>query len=108
MATSAGPCRFGQYHIFMEDLVRRLGIPNVAMLSLTSENSYAGLGNEFQLNVWSGLIVSDVMEDIRSMMLANAVDTETAIKIFDEEWDNTSEKFTIIPTNNCRHCTLQK
>jgi len=86
MPTGSGPCRFGQYYIFMEDLVRRLGIPNVAIFSLTSENSYAGLGNDFQLKVWWGVIVSDVMEDIRSMLLTNATDTHEAIRIFNEEW----------------------
>ncbi|UCD32081.1 MAG: hypothetical protein JSV38_15190 [Desulfobacterales bacterium] len=69
--------------------MKKLGIPNVAMFSLTSENSYAGLGNDFQLKVWWGVIVSDAMEDIRSMLLANAIDPEEAIQIFDEEWDTT-------------------
>ena len=71
----------------MEDLVKKLDIPNVAMFSLTSENSYAGLGNDFQLKAWWGVIISDAMEDIRSMLLANAIDTEGAIKIFDEAWE---------------------
>ena len=86
MPTGSGPCRFGQYHIFMEDLIRRLKIPNVALFSLTSENSYAGLGNAFQLKVWWGIVISDLMEDIRSMILANATDTQAAIRIFDQEW----------------------
>jgi predicted CoA-substrate-specific enzyme activase len=95
MPTGAGPCRFGQYHIFMEDLVRRLEIPDVAVLSLTSENSYAGLGSDIQLKAWWAVIVSDVMEDIRSMILVNATDPEAAIRIFYEEWNiilNTLEK----------------
>ena len=87
MPTGSGPCRFGQYQIFMEDLVRRLEIPNVALFSLTSENSYAGWGNNFQLKVWWGIIVSDTMEDIRSMILANATDVGAAISILDQEWD---------------------
>ncbi|MBU4184818.1 MAG: activase, partial [Proteobacteria bacterium] len=86
MPTGSGPCRFGQYHIFMEDLVKKLEIPDVAMLSLSSENAYAGMGSDFQLHAWSAIIVSDVMEDIRSMILANAADTEEAVKIFNEEW----------------------
>ena len=88
MPTSAGPCRFGQYQIFMEDLIRRQEIPNVALFSLTSENSYGGMGNDFQLKLWWGIVVSDIMEDIRSMMLANATDVEAAIEIFDKEWDS--------------------
>ena len=86
MVTGSGPCRFGQYQIFMKDLVRRLEIPDVAIFSLTSENSYAGMGNDFQLRAWCAVVVSDIMEDIRSMLLANAVNVESAMQIFNNEW----------------------
>ena len=87
MPSSAGPCRFGQYRIFMEDLIRKQRIPDVAVFSLTSENSYAGMGNRFQLKLWWGIVVSDLMEDIRSMILANAVDVESGLEVFDDGWD---------------------
>lgn len=87
-ATGSGPCRFGQYSIFMEDLVNRFEIPNVALLTLTSENSYVGLGNDFETRAWWAVIVSDVMEDIRSMILTNAVDSPAAMKMFEEEWQH--------------------
>jgi predicted nucleotide-binding protein (sugar kinase/HSP70/actin superfamily) len=87
-ATGSGPCRFGQYSIFMEDLVRRLEIPDVALLTLTSENSYVGLGTDFETRGWWAVIVSDVMEDIRSMILTNAADSAAAIKIFEQEWQH--------------------
>ena len=93
MLTGSGPCRFGQYRIFMEDLVKREEIPDVALFSLTSENSYAGLGNDFHLKAWCSVIVSDTMEDIRSMLLTNAVDVESAIHIFNEEWGLIVDKF---------------
>lgn len=86
MPTGSGPCRFGQYYVFMEDLLKRLNIPDVALLSLSSENSYAGLGNDFQVKAWWAVIVSDVMEDIRSMILANAVDVDKGMEVFDKEW----------------------
>jgi len=95
MATGSGPCRFGQYRIFMEDLIRKKEIPNVALFSLTSENSYAGMGNDFHLKAWWGVIVSDIMEDIRSMILANAVDTETGVKIFDDAWNSIIDELEI-------------
>ncbi|MBW2197857.1 MAG: activase, partial [Deltaproteobacteria bacterium] len=95
MPTSSGPCRFGQYRIFMEDLIRKKEIPNVAIFSLTSVNAYAGMGNNFQLKLWWGIVVSDVMEDIRSMILANAVDTEAGIKVFDDAWDSIIGKLEI-------------
>jgi predicted nucleotide-binding protein (sugar kinase/HSP70/actin superfamily) len=86
MPTGSGPCRFGQYCIFMEDLVRRHELPNVAIFSLTSENSYLGLGVDFQRRGWWAIVVSDVMEDIRSMILANARDIDSAMNVFQEEW----------------------
>lgn len=86
MPTASGPCRFGQYCIFMEDLVKRLELPDVALFSLTSENSYMGLGNDSKLSAWVGIVISDVMEDIRSMILANATDTGEAKEIFNKEW----------------------
>jgi predicted CoA-substrate-specific enzyme activase len=84
--TGSGPCRFGQYYIFMEDLVKRLEIPNVALLTLTSENSYVGMGKDFESRGWWAVVASDVMEDIRSMLLANAADTTAAMGVFAEEW----------------------
>ncbi len=86
MATASGPCRFGQYAIFMEDLIRKRKIPDVALLSLSSENSYGGLGWRFELWMWRALVVSDVMEDMRSMLLANACDPDAAMGLFEQEW----------------------
>ena len=85
-ATGSGPCRFGQYYIFLEDLVKRLEIPNVALMTLSSENSYVGMGEDFDRRAWWAVVVSDVMEDIRSMLLTNAVDTDSAMALFEKEW----------------------
>jgi predicted nucleotide-binding protein (sugar kinase/HSP70/actin superfamily) len=82
MPTGAGPCRFGQYHQFMEHLVERLRLTDVAMLSLTSENSYAGMSGGFHASAWRGIVISDVMEDVRSMLLANAADRPSAMETF--------------------------
>jgi len=86
LATGTGPCRFGQYYIFMEDLIRRLEIPDVAIFTLSSENSYLGLNKSIERKTWYSLVTSDIMEDIRSMLLANADDTAIALKLFDSEW----------------------
>jgi predicted CoA-substrate-specific enzyme activase len=85
-ATGTGPCRFGQYYIFMEDLIKRLEIPDVALFTLSSENSYVGMGKNFESRGWWAVVVADVMEDIRSMSLANAVDPQRAMKTFEEQW----------------------
>jgi predicted CoA-substrate-specific enzyme activase len=84
-AGGSGPCRFGQYSIFMTDLIRRLEIPDVALLTLTSENGYAGFDMDFQRRGWWAIVVSDVMEDIRSMLLVAAADVPSALALFEAE-----------------------
>jgi predicted CoA-substrate-specific enzyme activase len=86
MPTGSGPCRFGQYYVYMEDLIRRLEIPNVALLALSSDNSYVGMDKHFERHAWWAVVVSDVMEDIRSMLLAAAADPGTAMQAYEEEW----------------------
>ncbi len=87
MASACGPCRFGQYHIFMEDLIKRLQIPDVAILLLTSENSYWDIAGSFNyFKAWAAVVISDFMEDARSMILANARDVEKATEIFETQW----------------------
>jgi len=85
-ATGSGPCRFGQYSIFMEDLIKRLQIPDVALFTLSDEDSYGGMDKDFETRAWWAVVVADVMEDIRSMILANALDPQKAIGIFEEDW----------------------
>ncbi len=88
MATTSGPCRFGQYAIFMEDLIRRHRIPDVAMFSLNSEDGYHGLESGAEQRIWWGLVISDILEDIRTMLLANAEDVPGALAAFEGIWQD--------------------
>ena len=85
-ATGSGPCRFGQYYIFMEDLIKRLQIPDVALFTLSAEDSYGGMEKDFDTRAWWAVVVADVMEDIRSMILANAIVPQKALDLFEMEW----------------------
>lgn len=84
MPEASGPCRFGQYNVMMRELVGQKGLKNVAMLSLTAENSYAGFGVKFALRAWQAIVLSDVLDDIYSAIIALAKDFKTAKVIFDE------------------------
>ncbi len=86
MPTASGPCRFGQYFHYIQNLIKRLEIPDVALFSLSCENSYMGMKKDFHLKAWCAIVVSDIMEDIRSMILANAVDVPGALDIYDRQW----------------------
>ena len=82
MPTGSGPCRFGQYYIFMEHLVHKMRIPDVAMFSISSDDGYSGLPSVVHRRSWWAVVVSDVFEDIRAMLLANARQPEEALVLF--------------------------
>ena len=44
MPTAEGPCRFGQYAPFLAKVLRDIGKGDIQILSPTSKNSYADLG----------------------------------------------------------------
>ncbi|MGI6124049.1 MAG: acyl-CoA dehydratase activase [Acetivibrionales bacterium] len=84
MPEASGPCRFGQYNVMMRELVGQKGLKKVAMLSLTSENSYAGFGVKFALRAWQSVVLSDVLDDMYSAIIALAKDPVSAKKIFND------------------------
>ena len=44
MATANGPCRFGQYSIYIEKVMRDLGYDDVMMFAPSSSNGYGAEG----------------------------------------------------------------
>ncbi len=87
MPTASGPCRYGQYSIFLNDLIIRLQIPDAALLSLTAEDSYSGFGGQrLSLTLWNGAIVASIFEEIYSTLLTNAVSPAEAMTAFGKEW----------------------
>ncbi|MCP4745986.1 MAG: activase [Desulfobacteraceae bacterium] len=87
MPTGSGPCRFGQYSIFMKDLIRKLQIPNVTTLSLSSDDGYIGLPANIHRRAWWAVVISDVFEDMHSMLLVNAKNPNSALQQHGEHYD---------------------
>jgi predicted nucleotide-binding protein (sugar kinase/HSP70/actin superfamily) len=52
-----------------------------------NEDGFAGLGSDFALRGIQSIITSDVLDDIRSAILANAVDPEKGIEYFYQEYN---------------------
>ncbi|HWQ72334.1 MAG TPA: acyl-CoA dehydratase activase [Desulfitobacteriaceae bacterium] len=84
MPEAPDPCRFGQYHVYTENLMQKLGIANVALLTLSSGNSYGGLGATYKLRAWISVVASDVLQDIYSAILVLAGDQKKALEVFDQ------------------------
>ena len=82
MPETDGPCRFGQYNVFLKNFIRKYKIKDVALLTLSSEDSYAGLPGSLARRAWLALNISDGLDDIYSAILALALDSTEALKTF--------------------------
>lgn len=78
MPKTMGPCRFGQYSVFMNLWLKRNDIDNCVLFSLNSENAYAGIGNAFKLRIWLSMVLTDVFTDVENALLVMANDKEKA------------------------------
>ncbi len=86
MASGGGPCRLGQYCTAMEQLFANLKIGNAAMLPMTNENGYAGLGSRALLSASQAITISDVFCHIRSFLSVAAVHKAAALETFEGCW----------------------
>ena len=87
MPETAGPCRFGQYNNFVKNYLEKEKIENVALLSLSADNGYAGVGTRFALRAWQGIIIDEVLEEIYSNLIILANNKEKAMEIYNKEVD---------------------
>ncbi|MDD4238341.1 MAG: acyl-CoA dehydratase activase [Desulfotomaculaceae bacterium] len=91
MPTSNGPCRFGQYNILIKSLIEKLRLKDVTQITLTCDNSYAGMGMGFSARAFQTVIISDVLDDIYSAVLTIARDKEKALTVYHEVCDQVIE-----------------
>ncbi len=84
---ASGNCRVGQYNAFIRDMIKRKRIKNVTTLSLANDDGYAGLGPKFAMASWRTISVADVLDDVRSGIMANAVDPGKGMKVFEKEYE---------------------
>ncbi|MFO7881934.1 MAG: acyl-CoA dehydratase activase [Kosmotogaceae bacterium] len=80
MPETMGPCRFGQYSVYINLWLKQNRIKNTTLLSLNSENAYAGLGTIFKLRLWMAIIISDVLLDVEHALFTLARDRNEAKK----------------------------
>jgi len=78
MPSTGGSCRFAQYNVLTRNLILKQRIENLAVMSLTSQNSYGGLGIKFTLRGLWAATISDVYEEIRAAALTLATDRQVA------------------------------
>jgi len=82
---AAGYCRLGQYHVFMNMLIKERKIKDVALLSLANEERYTGFGPKLMINAWYALLAGDVLDDIRNTIWTIAKDPISGEEILNQE-----------------------
>jgi predicted CoA-substrate-specific enzyme activase len=82
MPQAEGPCRFGQYNVFMKNHIRKNRIADVALLCPSSRDGYGGFPEDLSRRAWLALCLGDGLEEIRAGMLALAEDPERAMEAF--------------------------
>ena len=92
MAEGTGPCRFGQYHVYLNELIRKKELHNTGIYTLSDEDSYGGLGNEFVMRGWAAITTADAFQDIHHAILAIAEEPINALIILKREWKKIVKK----------------
>ncbi len=67
MPTAGGPCRFGQYSPFLRKVLRDKGLEEVLVVSPTSADGYAAIGehaDELTRIAWRALVVGDILRKL--------------------------------------------
>jgi predicted CoA-substrate-specific enzyme activase len=86
MPTANGPCRFGQYSVYMRQLIRELELADVALCSLSAEDGYQGFGPAFRLAAWQAATVACLVADLAGLLRAAARDRAAALAALENEW----------------------
>ena len=61
---TAGPCRFGQYHVLFKSVLKRLGLEETYVVSPSCEDGYKGLGRngpEIMHYLWWAIVTGDLL-----------------------------------------------
>ncbi len=97
MAEGNGPCRLGQYHVFLKDLIAKKRLQNMAVFTLSDEDSYEGLGNAFVIRGWAAVVIGDVFQNILYAARALAEDKAEAELVIELEWKKVAEAMEKLP-----------
>ncbi len=87
MASSEGPCRFGQYHVFTQRVIKQKQFQDVVLLSPSCINGYAGLCSRFMLAAWRAVVIGDIFDEMWATVIAAAVDRESGLQILNREFN---------------------
>lgn len=84
MPGADGPCRFGQYNVFMTNHIVKNRLDNIALLSLSCENGYGGMSTAFTRRVWRAFSIADGLDEVYAGVLTVASDRDEALAVYEK------------------------
>lgn len=88
-----GPCRQGQYHTRLKDILQTSGLTNAGVISMDDESSFSDFGNDFFISQWLSMTIADTIHDIENAINVLAINKNEGIKVLESEWAKVVEKF---------------
>ena len=88
MASSEGPCRLGQYHVFIKRVIEKHAIHDIAVMSPSSMNGYSGLGDRFAIAAWRALVIGDLFDEMWATTLTGAKDRDQGLALLEREFQD--------------------
>ena len=90
LPTANGPCRFGQYVSLLRRILDDQGYEEVPILSLTSADGYAGIGDQAHDLIrtgWRAVVVQDILLKLLLMTRPYEVDPGETDRVYMESLD---------------------
>jgi predicted nucleotide-binding protein (sugar kinase/HSP70/actin superfamily) len=87
LPTANGPCRFGQYVALQRRLLDDLGLEDVVILSITSADGYAGIGEHAQELIrtgWRSVVCNDILMKLLLKTRPYEVTAGTTDRVYEE------------------------
>ncbi len=81
---TCGPCRTGQYKNFYANILDQLNLPNVYIMNLHSDESYADFGKIFGVKVFAYVALYDFLLQAKYSLQQIACDPISAVKIHEK------------------------
>ncbi|MFQ6067154.1 MAG: acyl-CoA dehydratase activase-related protein, partial [bacterium] len=91
MGTAQGPCRFGQYRTFQQQILNSLGYESIPIISLDSETSYGGYGPWFTKSAWQGIAAIDILRKAQRLIRVNEVNKGETNRVYQRYRDRICE-----------------
>lgn len=94
MPQAGGPCRFGQYSVLIEKILKNLGYPEVLVFSPRGEDSYDQFGEEgkgFARIAWRAVVVSDILRKLTLKTRPYEVERGTTDRVYQQSLDELCE-----------------